>query len=94
MLIGNELVNQLRNLCDKIENRLWIISPFIGSWKGVEKIIGTKWMTDTKIDVRLLTDIANEGFNTQKLESTHDQATWTEELADCYDSVACDLIYK
>ena len=62
VLIGNELVNQLRNLCDNVKNRLWIISPFIGSWKGVEKIIGTKWITDTKIDVRLLTDIANESF--------------------------------
>jgi len=45
---------------DKVQYRLWIAVPFIGNWHNVQRIIGTKWITDTDINIRLLTDVNNE----------------------------------
>lgn len=60
MLYGKELVNTLNSLCNNVTNRFWIIVPFIGNWHSVQRIIGTKWLSNMKVDVRLLTDIKNE----------------------------------
>jgi len=60
ILFGNDLVGKLRTLVDKAENRIWMIVPFIGSWAYVEKIIGNRWLTNLKVDIKLLTDIRNE----------------------------------
>jgi hypothetical protein len=38
---------------DRVEKRLWIVSPYIGSWRAVRRILGDAW---EKVDVRLLTD--------------------------------------
>lgn len=49
----SELTKDLRSLADSVERRLWVASPYIGSWKAVRKILGSAWQ---KVDVRLLTD--------------------------------------
>ncbi len=47
------LVKDLRALADAAERRLWIVSPYIGSWRAVRRILGDAW---ERVDVRLLTD--------------------------------------
>ena len=47
------LAKDLRALVDSAEKRLWLVSPYIGSWKAVRRILGDSW---EKVDVRLLTD--------------------------------------
>lgn len=47
------LAKDLRGLVDRVEKRLWIVSPYIGSWKAVRRILGEAW---ERVDVRLLTD--------------------------------------
>jgi phosphatidylserine/phosphatidylglycerophosphate/cardiolipin synthase-like enzyme len=49
----SEIAKDLRQLADCVEHRLWVASPYIGSWKAVRKILGSAWQ---KVDVRLLTD--------------------------------------
>ena len=50
-----KLGSQLRRMCDKIGTRLWIASPYVGSWE-VRKVLGRRWFDGDSIDVRLLTD--------------------------------------
>lgn len=59
LLMGAKLVNELRSLCDGVRKRLWIASPFIGSWTAVRKITGRKWVENGDVMVRLLTDISD-----------------------------------
>lgn len=47
------LAKDLRALIDRVERRLWIVSPYIGSWRAVRRILGEAW---ERVDVRLLTD--------------------------------------
>ena len=47
------LAKDLRALVDRVEKRLWVVSPYIGSWRAVRRILGEAW---EKVDVRLLTD--------------------------------------
>jgi hypothetical protein len=56
---GNELAKNLRALCDKAEERLWIASPFVGAWSAIRKILGRRWFDNSNISVRLLTDASN-----------------------------------
>lgn len=60
MLSGQSLVNTLREHCDQATKRIWIASPYIGSFKDVQKIIGGNWMR-SHIEFRVLTDIES-GF--------------------------------
>lgn len=57
ILTGQNLVDTIRTLCDNVYYRLWIASPYIGSLKSVEKILGGKWLVDSKVSVRLITDM-------------------------------------
>jgi hypothetical protein len=47
------LAKDLRALVDRVEKRLWVVSPYIGSWRAVRRILGEAW---ERVDVRLLTD--------------------------------------
>lgn len=58
ILTGQNLIDTLRNLCDNVERRLWIASPYIGSLNSVTKILGGKWLKESKVSVRLITDVA------------------------------------
>lgn len=58
VLSGQQLLNTLSSACHEIKRRLWIASPFIGSWKSIRSILGRKWWDDKEIDVCLLTDEA------------------------------------
>lgn len=53
-------VDELRARCDKAQYRIWIASPFIGSLKDVQKILGGRWMLPS-VDCKVLTDVEN-GF--------------------------------
>ena len=53
-------IDTLRDRCDNATKRIWIASPFIGSLKDIQKIIGGKWIRPS-IDCRILTDI-DAGF--------------------------------
>ena len=56
ILTGQNLVDTLRKLCDKIDYRLWIASPYIGGLNSVNRILGAKWLGESKISIRLITD--------------------------------------
>lgn len=74
ILTGERLVNLLRSLCDKVEEKLWIASPFIGDWTAVRKILGRKWFDYENVGVRLLTDISNNGgLNPKTIRSFRDR---------------------
>ena len=60
ILSGQSLVDTLREHCDQAKKRIWIASPYIGSFKDVQKIIGGNWMR-SHIDFRVLTDVES-GF--------------------------------
>jgi hypothetical protein len=62
ILYGDNLIQKIRNEFDKATKRIWTVVPFIGNWNAVKKIMGTKWITNDQIDIRLITDIKNEGF--------------------------------
>jgi hypothetical protein len=57
ILTGQNLINTLRTLCDSVDFRLWIASPYIGSLNSVEKILGGKWLKESKVSIRLITDV-------------------------------------
>ena len=60
VLFEQAQIDTLRNRCDNATKRIWIASPFIGSLKDIQKIIGGKWMRPS-IDCRILTDV-DAGF--------------------------------
>ena len=60
ILSGQNLVNALREHCDQAKKRIWIASPYIWTFKDVQKIIGGNWMR-SHIDFRVLTDVES-GF--------------------------------
>ena len=62
MLYGNNLVNTLRGMAETAQKRFWVITPYLGSWDGVKRIIGDDWRLKGAVQVRLLTDIRNKGW--------------------------------
>jgi hypothetical protein len=66
IIYEDKLVKELRQLCDNVKKRIWIASPFIGNWESVRRILGKKWLDDDNVEVKLLTDITNNGKNINK----------------------------
>lgn len=62
ILYGSELVKKIRTDFDNAKNRIWIMVPFIGHWTAVKKIMGTKWINNSKLDMKIITDTRNDGF--------------------------------
>ena len=62
ILYGDNLIKKIRNEFDNATKRIWIAVPFIGSWSAVKKIMGTKWLNNNNLNIKLITDIRNEGF--------------------------------
>lgn len=60
ILYQQNLVNVLRQKCDRASTRIWIASPFIGGINDIKKVIGGNWMRSF-IDFKVLTD-NDEGF--------------------------------
>ena len=60
LLTEQQQIDILRDKCENVQKRIWIASPYIGSLKDVQRIIGGKWLLPS-IDCRILTDIDN-GF--------------------------------
>ncbi len=59
VLSQQEIVDEVRARSNKITKRLWVASPFIGDCKSVRRILGKKWIDNSDVDVRLITDDAN-----------------------------------
>ncbi len=57
-----ELGVELQKLTCKVRKRLWIASPFVGSWYKASCLIGTRWQNHSDVKVRLLTDKENKGW--------------------------------
>jgi|GEM_PF-2075114 len=58
-LTGEPLSHQLRAICDVVKSRLWIAVPYIGDATAVSQLLGSRWIKDDKLDVRLLIDTEN-----------------------------------
>lgn len=69
MLVENELLLEFHNLCRCARERFWVVSPFLGSWDKIEEIIGSVLVSNSKLDVKLITDIGNtSGIDKTTLE--------------------------
>jgi hypothetical protein len=62
ILYGTNLVQTIREEFDKAEKRIYIAVPFIGDWNAVKKIMGTNWISNNGLEMKVLTDIGNDGF--------------------------------
>lgn len=51
------LVDTVRNLADKAEERLWIAAPYLGSYTTVQEILGSAWLKKHRVSFKLLTDV-------------------------------------
>jgi hypothetical protein len=49
----SEVGRCLRDLVDSAQARLWIASPYVGSWKAVSCILGDRWQ---KVELKVLID--------------------------------------
>ena len=49
----SELASELRRRVKSAKDRLWVASPYIGSWRAVRRILGSNWKD---LDAKLLTD--------------------------------------
>jgi len=68
ILADQKLVNEVRKKSDKIVKRFWVAVPYIGNLSSVRKITGNKWIDDSFVDVRLVTDISLlNNFNSDSL---------------------------
>lgn len=52
-LTGQALVDELHSRIASATHRLWIASPYLGSWDDVRKVLGANW---SKVDMKLLVD--------------------------------------
>lgn len=57
---GQSLIDCLNDKLIHAKNRIWVATPYVGSLKEVQQIMGGKWMR-AAIDFRLLTDV-DAGF--------------------------------
>jgi hypothetical protein len=58
---GKTLAEILRQMCDAVQHRLWIASPYVGSFEAIRCVLGREWSDHLPKDsVRMLTD-AEEG---------------------------------
>lgn len=62
ILYGTNLIKKIRTEFDSATNRIWITVPFIGDWTAVKKIMGTKWISNNNLDMKIITDIRNDDF--------------------------------
>src|SRR6476620_6659200 len=73
-LYGEDLVNELRRISDTVKSRLWIAVPYIGGKSAIEKILGENYIHNKRINVRLLTDIAEyNNFNAETIKAFIDR---------------------
>lgn len=69
ILADQKLVNAVRKKSDKVLKRFWTAVPYIGNLSSVRKITGNKWIEDSSVDVRLITDTSSlTNFNSDSLK--------------------------
>jgi hypothetical protein len=56
ILSGQNLVDEVRKLCNVVTQRLWIAVPYLGTYETVQEILGSVWLTNHKISFKLLID--------------------------------------
>jgi hypothetical protein len=59
MLYGQGLIDTAAALFRSARKRIWIATPYIGGWISVQRIMGTKWIGDLRIEIRILADISD-----------------------------------
>ncbi|MGC9315885.1 MAG: phospholipase D-like domain-containing protein [bacterium] len=74
VLTGQKQVEQLRELCENITKRLWIASPFLGSFKTIRRVLGRKWMGNPNIDLKFLTDASK--YNNLPYDTVNELENW------------------
>jgi len=73
LLTGQALIDFVRKFCNAATRRIWIVSPFIGSWSDVRRIIGIKWVNNGDLNFRLITEkTAMSNRNQKTLYCFHD----------------------
>lgn len=71
---GSNLVQELRLLAGKINKRLWIAVPYLGSPKALRQILGNKWFDNPSVSVRLLTDTSDMTcLDTESIQHFHNR---------------------
>ena len=80
IVTGQALIDLLRKKCNQAKYRLWIASPYIGSYSSVCRILGSKWLTDPQISVRLLTDVEELGRLSRETIVAFDQRGSVKEV--------------
>jgi phosphatidylserine/phosphatidylglycerophosphate/cardiolipin synthase-like enzyme len=74
VLHGQQLVQELRKLCDSVLKRLWIAVPYIGSPTSIRKILGKNWYDNPSVSVKLLTDATDlTCIDTETIQLFHDR---------------------
>lgn len=56
ILSGQALINTLRLTADTVSTRLWLAAHYVGEPSSVRRILGTGWLRDRAVSVRLLID--------------------------------------
>lgn len=54
-LTETNLADTLRIRCDSVQNRIWVVSPFVGNVSDIDCILGHNW-SNAQIDRRLIFD--------------------------------------
>ena len=64
VLSGKALADALRRLCDAVQRRLWVASPYIGRIDAIRRVLGRGWWDRLPKDaVRILTDADERNIN-------------------------------
>jgi phosphatidylserine/phosphatidylglycerophosphate/cardiolipin synthase-like enzyme len=63
------LISTLRDKADSVSVRLWLAAHYIGEPSSIRKILGTRWLRDRSVSVRLLIDSTHlESVDTATLQ--------------------------
>lgn len=57
VLVGTELVKAVREVSDRVRDRLWIAVPYIGSFSLVKIALGRRWLDSDDVKLRLIVDV-------------------------------------
>ncbi len=58
VLKGSDLGLTLRKMSDEAKHRVWIVSPYIGRWPAVKRLLGGNWWLGSALPLQIITDIS------------------------------------
>lgn len=53
---GQELISTLRLTAETVSTRLWLAAHYLGEPSSIRRILGTRWLRERSVSVRLLID--------------------------------------